>query len=227
MKITYLHHSAFLIELKHHLLLFDWVNTPLCELPKDKPLYVFVSHHHEDHFHEAIFTLAKIHPDVHYLISDDVPCKDRKDVLVCACDQIYEVDDLQVKTIASTDEGVAFLVMCEQNIIYHAGDLNWWDWGEEDSEEEAQQMETAYRKAMKKLSRYQMDVAFLPVDPRLIKGFYKGVSCFMQYSDAKHIIPMHMWDQYDIVEKLCKRDEVKAYAKRIQKIRKDIETFTI
>ena len=138
MKITYLHHSAFLIELKHHLLLFDWVNTPLCELPKDKPLYVFVSHHHEDHFHEAIFTLAKIHPDVHYLISDDVPCKDRKDVLVCACDQIYEVDDLQVKTIASTDEGVAFLVMCEQNIIYHAGDLNWWDWGEEDSEEEAE-----------------------------------------------------------------------------------------
>lgn len=117
--------------------------------------------------------------------------------------------------------------MCEQNIIYHAGDLNWWDWGEEDSEEEAQQMETAYRKAMKKLSRYQMDVAFLPVDPRLIKGFYKGVSCFMQYSDAKHIIPMHMWDQYDIVEKLCKRDEVKAYAKRIQKIRKDMETFTI
>ena len=58
------------------------------------------------------------------------------------------------------------------------------------------------------------------------KGF--PFSCLLYTSsDAKHIIPMHMWDQYDIVEKLCKRDEVKAYAKRIQKIRKDMETFTI
>ena len=35
---------------------------------------------------------------------------------------------VRIRTLKSTDEGVAFLVEAEGKSIYHAGDLNWWYW---------------------------------------------------------------------------------------------------
>ena len=43
MKITYVHHSSFLIEQDQVLLLFDYVGGPLPALKPDKDLIVFVS----------------------------------------------------------------------------------------------------------------------------------------------------------------------------------------
>lgn len=50
MKITYIHHSAFLAETEHACLLFDYFKGSLPKLPEGKRLYIFASHRHPDHF---------------------------------------------------------------------------------------------------------------------------------------------------------------------------------
>ena len=57
MKITFLYHSAFLVELEHGSLLFDWYGGTVPDYDRTKPLYVFSSHHHGDHYSPEIFSL--------------------------------------------------------------------------------------------------------------------------------------------------------------------------
>lgn len=72
MKITYIGHSGFLAETEKHLLLFDYYKGSLPKLPEEKPLYVFVSHRHEDHFNPEIFRLAQKGRKVTYVLSFDI-----------------------------------------------------------------------------------------------------------------------------------------------------------
>ena len=39
-----------------------------------------------------------------------------------------EIGNLKIRTLKSTDLGVAFMVETEGRRIYHAGDLNRWQW---------------------------------------------------------------------------------------------------
>ena len=55
MKITYIHHSAFLVETESAYLLFDYFQGKLPEFSEEKPLYVFASHRHPDHFSKITF----------------------------------------------------------------------------------------------------------------------------------------------------------------------------
>ena len=71
-KVTYLGHSGFLAELPEALLLFDYYIGSLPELPADKPLYVFVSHRHGDHFNPAIFRLTEKYGQVTFFLSHDI-----------------------------------------------------------------------------------------------------------------------------------------------------------
>lgn len=64
MKITYIAHSGFLAELEHTILLFDYYQGELPELPDEKMLYVFASHRHPDHFNPEVFRLAEGREDV-------------------------------------------------------------------------------------------------------------------------------------------------------------------
>ena len=44
-------------------------------------------------------------------------------------DQTYNLDNgTQVDTLLSDDSGVAFIVKTKEGTIYHAGDLNDWEW---------------------------------------------------------------------------------------------------
>ena len=70
MRVTFLAHDGFLIELNTVCLLFDWWKEPIPPLP-DKPLLVFVSHRHEDHFNPAVFTLADCKADIQFLLGSD------------------------------------------------------------------------------------------------------------------------------------------------------------
>ena len=56
MRVTFLAHSGFLVELPSALLLFDYLGAGLPALP-DKPLLIFASHRHEDHFTPSLFPL--------------------------------------------------------------------------------------------------------------------------------------------------------------------------
>ena len=49
MRVTFLAHSGFFVELEGVCLLFDWWKGALPPLPPEKPLLVLASHRHEDH----------------------------------------------------------------------------------------------------------------------------------------------------------------------------------
>ena len=56
MKITYIHHSSFSVETEKATLLFDYYAGPLPAFAKDRPLIVFASHFHADHFSPVVLS---------------------------------------------------------------------------------------------------------------------------------------------------------------------------
>ena len=76
MTLTYVFHSCFVLETKESILIFDYwldlngVVPPF--LKKDKPVYVFSSHFHEDHFNKAIFEWRKQREGITYILSKDI-----------------------------------------------------------------------------------------------------------------------------------------------------------
>ena len=72
MKVTYIHHSSFLVETDENYFLFDYFEGELPEFKEDKPLLVFASHRHGDHFSPVIFDLVKTHASTGFVLSDDI-----------------------------------------------------------------------------------------------------------------------------------------------------------
>ena len=76
MKLTYIFHSGFVLETEHTILVFDYWLDPsgVMEdvLRKQKPIYVFSSHFHEDHFTRDIFDWKRQKSDITYILSKDI-----------------------------------------------------------------------------------------------------------------------------------------------------------
>ena len=166
MKIDFLGHSGFFVETESVLLLFDYYYGDLsflAEKPEEKPLFIFASHAHEDHFNPEIFSLADIHPKTKYLLSFDIKgnpaVAEDRDIQYLDADMTYEIEGLgTVKTLFSNDEGIAFLLKTACETLFHAGDLNCWDWPGEDPEW-LQWQETAFKREIQKLAGTPIDVA--------------------------------------------------------------------
>ncbi len=75
-------------------------------------------------------------------------------------DADFNIWDLRIHTLKSTDEGVAFLVRVKEKTFFHAGDLNWWYWEEEDDETWNEPMRQAYQKEIAKIEGEEIDYAF-------------------------------------------------------------------
>ena len=103
-----------------------------------------------------------------------------------------------VQTLLSTDKGVAYFVTCPEGTIYHAGDLNEWNLPET-PEQERRQMTGSYRAAVNKLKGKTIDIAFLPLDPRLEECYADGFLYFLKNMDVKQVFPMHYWEQPEII----------------------------
>ena len=71
MSITFLSHSGFLLELPTLAMLFDFQGGTLPKLP-EKPLLVFASHRHEDHFTPDIFRLDDGKREIRFLLGKDL-----------------------------------------------------------------------------------------------------------------------------------------------------------
>lgn len=231
MKVVYIHHSGFYVETDQAGLLFDYFEGSLPRIPEDRPLYVFASHRHPDHFSRVIFDLADGTRDVTFILSSDiwkrrVPEELKERVVFMGPDEKREIGAVTVETFRSTDEGVAFWCTLGGKQIYHAGDLNHWYW-EGEEEQWNRNMTEAYRKEMEKMAGRTADAAFLPLDPRLEQWFYLGIDDFMKKADARVIFPMHFWKQYDVTEKLrtlpCSED----YRDRVMQIREEGQEFLI
>ena len=132
--------------------------------------------------------------------------------------------DLRIHTLKSTDEGVAFLVRVKEKTFFHAGDLNWWYWEEEDDETWNEPMRQAYQKEIAKIEGEEIDYAFFPLDSRQGEESVLGINYFMRHTNTKIVFPMHMWG-YDILDKFLKNSVSEPYRERIMKVKEPGQSF--
>jgi len=252
MKITYIAHSGFLIEWEHFYTLFDWWTGELPPLDRDKPLLVFASHSHEDHFDKHIFQLLAEYPTTRYILSHDIRLATRRweklgvtkeifeRVTSLRSDSIFATEaggvPLTIRTVQSTDVGVAFLLSAEGKLVYHAGDLNWWHW-EDEGKTYCANMASSYRRSIAKLAADVrdesadcgcdpvIDVAMAPLDPRLENAYDMGIAYLLEQIPVKTVFPMHIWEKYDWIDRYCR--EHPADADKIMRIRENGTVFEV
>lgn len=239
MKITHIYHSAFLAVMEHSALLFDWYKGSLPEIPKDKKLYVFCSHSHEDHYSPKIWDLQKTCPDVTYILDEgiaDAAEHPEADLVIVRPHETYTVPAggdgpaaLRIITLESTDMGVAFYIETEGRRIYHAGDLNVWFWNDEPMEdniasekkcrEEMQYLADCIRREHPQAggtgpdgTPQLLDIAFVPLDFRLEEHAPRCIASFMEILGAKHVFPMHYWGRGAQVREYLKDARIEKYS---------------
>lgn len=237
-KVSFLYHSGFLVELPEIIFLFDYYKGVIPELDSRKNIYVFSSHRHPDHFCFEIFALAEKYPNIKYILSRDIGKKYKKKYMmekkslseeVCRLitylkeDELWEDESIIVQTIPSTDAGVAFLVQEKQTkrAVYHAGDLNWWTW-EGETAEEYQTMTKKFKDCIallkQKLERMDiscLDAAFVPLDPRQKERYAMGFDFFMRHIPVTYVFPMHAFGDYSVIGKLMRDELSEKYRDRI------------
>lgn len=238
MKVTYIHHSAFAVEEKKKVFLFDYFLGELPEFDRDAQIYVFASHKHPDHFSPDIFRLSEKYGKVTYFLANEIKLNEkyleRKGINPAVKSQIIpmkrhtraEYDGVEIETLDSTDTGVAFVVTYDGKSLYHAGDLNWWRW-EEDTEENNRAMGRKYREEIDLLKGRFFDAAFVPVDPRLLGAYDYGICYFMEQTDTANVFPMHFWREYEIISKLIQSERASFFADKIKIIRKEGDTWEL
>lgn len=229
-KVVYIGHSGFWVEMEDACFLFDYYRGDLPEPDKGKKLFVFASHAHHDHYQRKIFEFQEKVPRTFYVLSKDV----KRDALkhggkeenswFVKPEQELEVEGCRIRTLRSTDEGTAFLIQYQGRSIYHAGDLNAWYW-EEEGGDYVMMMRRNYEREIRKLSGESIDVAFVPVDPRLEGEYAKGLDFFMRQTRTKYVFPMHFWEDYGIFERLRKEGCTEEYRDRIMEIEKPGQVF--
>lgn len=233
MKITFLYHSCFLVELEHCVLLFDWCGGALPPLPPGKPLYVFASHHHPDHYAPQIFSLGM--DRVWYVLATCIRLSAKQKarlgiaephVVRMAADKRLQMGPLEITTLKSTDAGVAFLIRGEGKTIYHAGDLNWWHW-EGEADPWNPDMERNFKKTCEKLKGLDLDAAFLVLDPRQKDAFWWGFDWYMRTFRAKAAFPMHSWKEFGMAPKIKALPCSEPYRNRIMEISYEGQSFVL
>lgn len=210
MKVTYIHHSGFLVETDSCYYLFDYEKGSLPQMDVTKEIFVLSSHGHHDHYNSKIFSILTNFgmQNIVAILSDDIETPENVNVLQVSPGNEYHLCMQQkLTTFESTDVGVAFLIEDQDAIIYHAGDLNNWVW-EEESDSYNEQMTKAYCKQIellaKKLSNREIDVAFVVLDPRQEKDYDKGICYFLEHIPVKSVYPMHYWGKPDIIKVFLK-----------------------
>ena len=221
MKVTYIHHSGFLVETDRFYYLFDYETGRLPQLEGDKPIFVLSSHGHGDHYNPEVFPLLKEMGmrKIRAVVSEDIEAPEAVDSLQVAPGRDYCLGNQQMlTTFASTDLGVAFLIRDQEEWIYHAGDLNDWVW-EEESEAYNRQMTRAYRRQIRllseKLGDRRIDTAFVVLDPRQETDYDRGMCFFLENVCAKRVYPMHYWGKPGIIDRFLR--EHPQYQSVIQK----------
>ena len=225
MKVSYIGHSGFMVELEKNVLIFDYYTGAIPAFDKDKMLYVFVSHKHFDHFNKVIFNLFE-DCNVHYVLSKGcrmnekylerlgLPIDLNDRITYMRKDESVQIGDLFIETTASTDTGVAYMINVEGKDIYHAGDNGMWLWPEADEAIKVK-MERMYKDIIDGMGERHFDVAFVPADPKLLADAPKGLAYFLKKIKVDKVYAMHMWDMWDRFGEIIGCDELKEYREKL------------
>lgn len=222
MKVTYIHHSGFLVETDRFYYLFDYEKGHLPKMDVTKPVFVLASHGHGDHYNPEVFSLLSDAgmQQIRAILSEDIEVPADITALQVSPGKKYELGAEygpgkevalefypKLNTFTSTDLGVAFLIEEGGKLIYHAGDLNDWVW-EEESDSYNEQMTKDFRKQIgllsEELGHREIDVAFVVLDPRQGKDYDRGLCYFLESISVKQVYPMHYWGKPDIIETFLK-----------------------
>lgn len=214
MEITYIGHSGFLLEWDTCYWLFDYYKGEIPALDHKKELFIFASHKHGDHFNPEIFKLQDKCQNVHYILSSDIKLKkndyekfgitEQMEEQLIVVSPLQELDlpednqRIHLKTLKSTDCGVAFLLNYQGKTIYHAGDLNLWVWKEE-TKQYNNNMTAMFHQQMDALKDIPIDIAFAPLDPRQEEWYYLGLEELLKTAKVKYVFPMHFWEKPEII----------------------------
>ncbi len=221
MKLKYIYHSGFSLELENYTIIFDYYKGEVGKIDKNKKLLVFSSHSHNDHYNAKIFEIFKDY-DVRYILSDDI-LVEKKEYLAkidfVSANKEYLIEGIRIKTLRSTDQGVAFLLELEGKTVYHSGDLNWWTWKGFESQEEYEAMTKAYKKEIEKIKGLEIDLAMVVLDYRQKERYDWGIKYLLENTRIKNLVPMHTWGRYKTIEKF--RVENKKLLKNIRLIKAD------
>jgi L-ascorbate metabolism protein UlaG (beta-lactamase superfamily) len=217
-EIYHLFHSGTAVRVNNKLLIFDYYkDQPQQEKALQSSLekgivredsfkniteaYVFVSHSHHDHYNQVIFEWVKYCDQINYILAAEVEpepeLKNKDNLYLMEKDEELQVDQINISSYGSTDKGVSFLVEIEDLTIFHAGDLNWWKWKK--FTEKVQKREAReYKREVDKLKGKQIDIAFVPVDPRLEEHYYLAGKYFIDQIKPALFVPLHFADNYDV-----------------------------
>ena len=207
MKITYIDHSGFAVETEKCVYIFDYFKGELPDIPADKPVIVFASHSHPDHYNPRVFERLDekgVEPSrMKAVLGKDI--RENKypegvPVMKARAHMSFSLEDgTLVDTLLSTDQGVAFLLTTSEGVIYHAGDLNDWYW-EGEPDQDNRSMTGRYRAEIDRIKGKEVDIAFVPLDPRQEKDYARGILYFLKKVPAKYVFPMNYWDKPQIME---------------------------
>ena len=229
-RLNYIGHSGFLCETEEQYLLFDYFEGRIPPMTGTKPIFVFVSHAHYDHFNEAIFQLSEQYgrSRVQYVLSSDIG--EIEDILERLGDRIIFMKPhetrviacggdaasskvgrantcgsvpLTIETLRSNDAGVAWLLSMGGKRIYHAGDLQLWDWPGEPEADNLHYKET-FETEIDVLNGYLgengtkngIDLAMLVLDERQEQSAFLGIDYFLSHIRTHYAVPMHSFGHY-------------------------------
>lgn len=248
MEVIYLYHSGFAVALHDFLLVFDYVGDQgkgsgsfPSRLLENRRLVFFASHRHPDHFQISSLGWAySQREDTVFFVGNDIKLNEkyleRKGIPTgllrrfhrMAGGAVYEnpKEGLKVEALRSNDQGVAFLVRAEGRCIYHGGDLNFWYW-EGEPKEWNDRMERDYKAQIDKIAGQFVDVAFLPLDPRLGAGYGYGMDYFLQKVDVGMVFPMHMWGDYGAAKRYGQTEIGKRFAGKIAEVSEENREFIV
>lgn len=219
-EIYHLFHSGAAVRFKDKLFVFDYFKD---EPQQEKALasalekgiireesfknieeaYIFVSHSHHDHYNKVIFEWEKYCDQVNYILAAEVEpepeIKSKENLHLMEKDEELKLKNVNISSYGSTDEGVSFLVELDDFSIFHAGDLNWWKWKKFSAKVQKREARE-YKREVDKLKGKQIDIAFVPVDPRLEEHYYLAGEYFINEIKPALFIPIHFGDNYEVTK---------------------------
>ncbi|WP_432402002.1 MBL fold metallo-hydrolase [Wukongibacter sp. M2B1] len=226
MRIFHIFHSGFLVRIENKVLVFDCLDKTISkEFTKEDKVYVFISHSHSDHYSKDVFEWENINSNIKYFLGDDIKLNNKKsNYYLMGRYKSQDTDDLQIQSFGSTDSGVSFLVTIDNMKIFHAGDLNWWHW-KNDSKKAQRREEEDFKAEVKRLQDESIDVAFIPVDPRLEEYYHIAAEYFVKTISPKILVPMHFGNEFAITDKI--KDKLSPYNVEVLRIERKNQELDI
>lgn len=213
--LWHLFHSGFAVRTANHLLIFDY--WPANKTKEKKPgladgridpeeladqnVIVFISHEHHDHWYRKSLEWQRRVKNIHYVVSTEVS-RDDEDygppgVTTLAANTTIRIKGLAIRTLLSTDSGVAFLVDVDGLTIYHSGDHAAWNW-----DADARADTVFVEEQLAPLRGRKIDIAMHVCDPRLGASGWGGFFAFARRFQPGLMVPMHLKGKYGVTSRV-------------------------